>query len=100
MKYLIIVMATLVMSGCVVTKDYDKYLNTQIKISEERNKSLEIKSQTILAALKDSDEDTRLQGIRSIENLKVEAIKLEKPADGMGGVFDAMKFLLPSFLVM
>ena len=100
MKYLILIMTALVLNGCVVTKDYDKYLDTQLRMTEERNKSLAIRSQTILAVLKDSDEDTRIQGIRSIENLKVEEIKLEKPADGVGGIFDSMKFLLPSLLVM
>ena len=93
-------MTALLLNGCVVTKDYDKYLETQIKMTEERNKTLAIKTQTILSALKDADEDTRVQGIRSIENIKVEEIKLEKPADGMGGIFDSMKFLLPSLLVM
>ena len=100
MKYLILIMTALALNGCVVTKDYDKYLDTQLKMTEERTKSLAIRSQTILAVLKDSDEDTRIQGIRSIENLKVGEIKLEKPADGVGGSFDSMKFLLPSLLVM
>lgn len=92
-------MMALMLNGCA-TKDYNKYLDTQIKMSEERNKTLAIKTQTILAALKDADEDTRVQGIRSIENLRVEAINLEKPADVGGGLFDSIKFLLPSLLVM
>lgn len=86
-------------TGCV-SKDYNKYLESQLKIEKERNKTLMIKSQSIIALTKDAEEDTKVEGIRNIANLEKKSIDLTKPEDGLSGFFGSLKYMLPSLLLM